>query len=188
MREQIKQLLKNSVYRAIGEAANGIGVVNGDGRSLRVLMYHKVNDLPGNRMSMPVSLFDEQMAQLRELGYTVVDLDAVLGHYVDGAALPDGAVLITFDDGYRDNLENAAAAQMILQRGETYRLVQCVDLVGGDEQRLVRQPLAGGVASRKEVELALMTSKSWTGSRPVIDETSTRCTSTFVRSRWLRNR
>ena len=68
MREQIKQLLKNSVYRAIGEAANGIGVVNGDGRSLRVLMYHKVNDLPGNRMSMPVSLFDEQMAQLRELG------------------------------------------------------------------------------------------------------------------------
>ena len=55
MREQIKQLLKNSVYRAIGETANGIGAVNGDGRTLRVLMYHKVNDLPGNRMSMPVS-------------------------------------------------------------------------------------------------------------------------------------
>src|SRR6185436_11584572 len=108
MREQIKQVLKNSVYRAIGETAKGIGAVNGDGRSLRVLMYHKVNDVPNNRMSMPVSLFDEQMAQLRELGYVVVDLDAVLAHYVGGAALPDGAVLITFDDGYRDNLENAA--------------------------------------------------------------------------------
>jgi len=58
VREQIKQLLKNSVYRAIGETANGMGAVNGDGRSLRVLMYHKVNDLAGNRMSMPVSLFD----------------------------------------------------------------------------------------------------------------------------------
>ena len=55
MREQIKQLLKNSVYRTIGETANGLGVVNGDGRSLRVLMYHKVNDVEGNRMSMPVS-------------------------------------------------------------------------------------------------------------------------------------
>jgi peptidoglycan/xylan/chitin deacetylase (PgdA/CDA1 family) len=108
VREQIKQLLKNSVYRAIGETANGLRAVNGDERSLRVLMYHKVNDLPNNRMSMPVSLFDDQMAELGELGYTVVDLDAVLAHYVGRKPLPDGAVLITFDDGYRDNLENAA--------------------------------------------------------------------------------
>jgi peptidoglycan/xylan/chitin deacetylase (PgdA/CDA1 family) len=108
VREQVKQLLKNSVYRAIGEAANTAGAVNGDDRSLRVLMYHKVNDLPNNRMSIPVSLFDEQMAQLRELGYVTVDLDAVLAHYLEGAPLPSGAVLITFDDGYRDNLVNAA--------------------------------------------------------------------------------
>src|SRR5215471_9542328 len=133
MREQIKQLLKNSVYRAIGETASGLGVVNGDGRSLRVLMYHKVNDLPGNRMSMPVSLFDEQMAQLRELGYTVVGLDAGLDHYVDGAALPDRAVLITFDDGYRDNLENAAP---VLHR-HGYPAVQFVPLAYvGDRQPL----------------------------------------------------
>ena len=106
--ERVKQLLKNSVYRTIGETANGVGAVNGDGRTLRVLMYHKVNDVPENPLTIPVSLFDEQMAQLRELGYRVVDLDAVLAHYSDGAPLPEGAVLITFDDGYRDNLENAA--------------------------------------------------------------------------------
>ncbi|HEY1369745.1 MAG TPA: polysaccharide deacetylase family protein [Gaiellaceae bacterium] len=124
MREQIKQLLKNGVYRAIGETANGLHAVNGDVRSLRVLMYHKVNDLPGNRMSMPVSLFDEQMHQLRELGYRAVDLDAVLDHYGGGAPLPDGAVLITFDDGYRDNLQNAAP---ILQR-HGYPAVQFVPI------------------------------------------------------------
>ena len=77
MREQLKQVLKNSVYRAIGETANGIGAVNGDDRTLRVLMFHKVNDVPNNRMSMPTGLFDELMAQLKEFGYTVVDLDAV---------------------------------------------------------------------------------------------------------------
>ena len=108
MREQVKQLLKNGVYRSIGETAKVIGAVNGDDRTLRVLMYHKVNDVTGNRMSMPTSLFDEQMDQLRDLRYVVVDLDAVLDHYVDGVPLPPGAVLITFDDGYRDNLENAA--------------------------------------------------------------------------------
>ena len=108
MREQLKQALKNGVYRTIGETARGLGAVNGDGRTLRVLMYHKVNDVTGNRMSMPTSLFDEQMDQLRELGYTVVDLDAVIAHYAERKPLPPGAVLITFDDGYRDNLENAA--------------------------------------------------------------------------------
>jgi peptidoglycan/xylan/chitin deacetylase (PgdA/CDA1 family) len=108
VREQLKQAVKNGVYRALGETATGLRAVNGDARTLRVLMYHKVNDVEGNRMSMPTALFDEQMAQLNELGYSVVDLDAVLAHYADGAPLPDASVLITFDDGYRDNLEHAA--------------------------------------------------------------------------------
>jgi peptidoglycan/xylan/chitin deacetylase (PgdA/CDA1 family) len=108
VREQVKQALKNGLYRTIGETTKGLGAVNGDGRTLRVLMYHKVNDLPGNRMSMPISKFDEQMAYLGELGYTVVGLDDVLDHYVGGKPLAAGAVLITFDDGYRDNLQNAA--------------------------------------------------------------------------------
>jgi peptidoglycan/xylan/chitin deacetylase (PgdA/CDA1 family) len=124
VREQLKQAVKNGVYRALGEAAVGLRAVNGDGRTLRVLMYHKVNDVEGNRMSMPTSLFDEQMAQLQEFGYTVVDLDAVLAHYVDGAALASDAVLITFDDGYRDNLEHAAP----ILRKYGYPAVQFVPL------------------------------------------------------------
>jgi len=147
VREQIKQGLKNGVYRAIGEAANGIGAVNGDDRTLRVLMYHKVNDVPNNRMSMPVSLFDEQMAQLRELGYVVVGLDAVLDHYIERAPLPAGAVLITFDDGYRDNLENAAP---ILHR-HGYPAVQFVPLAYiGDRQPLPHEEnlAASGLVNR----------------------------------------
>jgi peptidoglycan/xylan/chitin deacetylase (PgdA/CDA1 family) len=105
--ERVKQLLKNGVYRTIGETAAAIGA-NGTNRTLRVLMYHKVNDLPENPLTMPVSVFDDQMAQVRELGYVVVDLEAVLDHYVRDRPLPPKAVLITFDDGYHDNLDNAA--------------------------------------------------------------------------------
>jgi peptidoglycan/xylan/chitin deacetylase (PgdA/CDA1 family) len=107
--ELAKRLLKNGLYRTIGEAATAVGAANGanDAR-LRVLMYHKVNDGPLAPLTVPVSLFDEQLSQLRELGYTVVGLDAVLDHYTDGAPLPERPVLITFDDGYRDNLDNAA--------------------------------------------------------------------------------
>jgi peptidoglycan/xylan/chitin deacetylase (PgdA/CDA1 family) len=106
--ERIKQVFKNSVYRTIGETASAIGANSNGHRSLRVLMYHKVNDLPANPLTMPVSLFDEQMDQLRELDYTVVNLQAVLDHYVGATPLPERAVLITFDDGYHDNLDNAA--------------------------------------------------------------------------------
>jgi peptidoglycan/xylan/chitin deacetylase (PgdA/CDA1 family) len=71
-------------------------------------MYHKVNDVPENSVTVPVSAFDEQLAQLGELGYQPVSLDDVLAYYVDGTPLPPRAVLVTFDDGYRDNLDNAA--------------------------------------------------------------------------------
>jgi peptidoglycan/xylan/chitin deacetylase (PgdA/CDA1 family) len=112
--DELKQALKNGVYRSLGEAAIGVGAVNGvHERTLVVLMYHKVNDVDGNTVTVTPTKFDEQMAQLRELGYTVVSLDHVIAHYLDGAALPPNAVLITFDDGYLDNLENAAP---ILQR------------------------------------------------------------------------
>ena len=71
--DRIKQALKNGVYRSLGEAATGVGAVDGDQeRTLRVLMYHKVNDVAGNSVTVPVGLFDEQMAQLGELGYRPV--------------------------------------------------------------------------------------------------------------------
>lgn len=106
--DRAKQLLKNGVYRALGEAASGVGATDGvEDRALRVLMYHKVNDLWPNPTTVPTAVFAEQMALLGTLGYTPVSLDAVRDYYLDGAPLPPGAVLITFDDGYRDNLENA---------------------------------------------------------------------------------
>jgi peptidoglycan/xylan/chitin deacetylase (PgdA/CDA1 family) len=106
--DRAKQLLKNGVYRAIGETVAGTGGVDGRAeRTLRVLMYHKVNDLHPNPTTVPTEVFAEQMALLGELGYAPVSLTQVRDHYLHGASLPAGAVLITFDDGYRDNLTNA---------------------------------------------------------------------------------
>ena len=63
--DRAKQLLKNGVYRAIGETVTGVGGLDGEGeRTLRVLMYHKVNDVEGNSVTVPTGQFDEQMAQL----------------------------------------------------------------------------------------------------------------------------
>jgi len=106
--DRAKQLLKNGVYRALGETVRGLGAADvEEERTLRVLMYHKVNDLWPNPTTVPTAVFAEQMELLGELGYAPVPLTAVCDHYLLGTPLPEGAVLITFDDGYRDNLENA---------------------------------------------------------------------------------
>jgi peptidoglycan/xylan/chitin deacetylase (PgdA/CDA1 family) len=105
--DRMKQLLKNSVYRALGETTAAMRVNGHAEPRLRVLMYHKINDRPGNPGTVPTTMFAEQMAQLRELGYPVVGLDAVVAHYGTGAPLPPRSVLLTFDDGYHDHLENA---------------------------------------------------------------------------------
>ena len=114
MRTKPNSVLKNGVYRAIGETVSGAGVLDGEGaRTLRVLMYHKVNDFTPNPTRFRSGSSREQMALLGDLGYQPVSLEQVRAHYVDAAPLPPGAVLITFDDGYRDNLRNALP---ILQR------------------------------------------------------------------------
>jgi len=135
-----KQVLKNGVYRAIGEAAGR--VPSAQDRALRVLMYHKVNDVRGNPGSVPPAVFATQMAQLHELGYPVVDLDAVLAHYLHGERLTPGATLITFDDGYRDVLEHA----LPVLRRHGYPAVLFVPLafVGGDRPLPHDRRLAAG--------------------------------------------
>jgi peptidoglycan/xylan/chitin deacetylase (PgdA/CDA1 family) len=101
------QLAKNGLYRATGEAVGAVASPDQSARTLRVLMYHKVNDQWPNPITVPTAIFAEQMELLGELGYTPVSLEAVRDHYLAGAALPPRAVLITFDDGYLDNLVNA---------------------------------------------------------------------------------
>jgi len=112
--DRAKQLLKNGVYRAIGETVSGARAPHREaGRTPRRAMFPQVNDLRPNPTTVPTAIFAEQMAFLGELGYTPVSLDLVRAHYLEGTPLPQGAVLITFDDGYRDNLLNALP---VLQR------------------------------------------------------------------------
>jgi len=76
--------------------------------AIRILTYHRVNDShPGDRLSVPTAAFSRQMEALAESGHPVVTLAEVAEALRGTRSLATGAVALTFDDGFRDNLEHA---------------------------------------------------------------------------------
>lgn len=74
------------------------------GQGVRILMYHRVLDLSGDRLSVRPSEFIRQIDYLRARGYRVIPL-AQVPSSLKASASP--TVALTFDDGYRDFYENA---------------------------------------------------------------------------------
>lgn len=68
-----------------------------------VLAYHDVEDEDPDQsyVSVRTDHLVEQFSWLRENGYTPVTVDQILAARNGGPDLPEQAVLLTFDDGYR---------------------------------------------------------------------------------------
>jgi len=71
-----------------------------------IFAYHRVEDA-SDVYTMPPKMFEEQMIYLKSKGYTTMNLDEYAAARKRGDKLHKKMVLI-FDDGYIDNLENAA--------------------------------------------------------------------------------
>ncbi|UAA38875.1 polysaccharide deacetylase family protein [Paraneptunicella aestuarii] len=71
-----------------------------------ILQYHHVsNDMPPSTSVTP-EVFSEHLQYIAE-NYTVLPLQKVIEALQKDSPLPDNAVAITFDDGYKNILENA---------------------------------------------------------------------------------
>lgn len=77
-----------------------------------ILLYHHVatppRDAPSPALYVPASLFARQVAALDRAGYTAVTLGQAWRHWEEGAQLPSRPVILSFDDGFRDQFANAA--------------------------------------------------------------------------------
>ncbi len=77
---------------------------------LKILLYHSVGEIhPDDTLGIRVTeaAFSRQMEILRDEGYKVIPLDEAIDSLSRGAGLPEDACVITFDDGYRDNIISA---------------------------------------------------------------------------------
>lgn len=64
-----------------------------------VLMYHHVHDVDDSSSTISPELFENQLAFLRDQGYAFISLEQFQS-FMQGEAVPNNAVMVTFDDGY----------------------------------------------------------------------------------------
>jgi peptidoglycan/xylan/chitin deacetylase (PgdA/CDA1 family) len=84
-------------------AANAVHLEEG----VTVLIYHRFGEDRYPTTNVAVDRFREQMEFLKENGYRVIPLEALVQYLQKDGKLPEKAVVITIDDGYRSVYENA---------------------------------------------------------------------------------
>ena len=70
--------------------------------TLRVLMYHKVDETKRNFLCVTSTQLKEQLLYIKSK-YVPIKLTELLDHIEKGTSIPDNAILITFDDGFENN-------------------------------------------------------------------------------------
>jgi O-antigen/teichoic acid export membrane protein/peptidoglycan/xylan/chitin deacetylase (PgdA/CDA1 family) len=122
LRQGVRALRHRAQLRRKLAALCGIGVVgrllgrvhDRGTRPLLILAYHRVMPLPDpatypfdlDLISATPEAFDQQMQFLRS-EFDPVTMPQLVDHVTHGTPLPPRPVLVTFDDGYTDNLDIA---------------------------------------------------------------------------------
>lgn len=91
-----------AMWEAPGETDNSVQVP--------ILMYHSLTEDESavNSVTMTLERFEEQIQAMHEAGYQAVTYGELSAYVKQGEPLPENPVLITFDDGYANNLTLAA--------------------------------------------------------------------------------
>lgn len=79
-------------------------------KGIPILMYHMVSEKKRgskiNKLRVPPEKFRRQMQFLKENGYQSISFSDLIGYFKNGSISIDKPVIITFDDGYKDNYSN----------------------------------------------------------------------------------
>jgi peptidoglycan/xylan/chitin deacetylase (PgdA/CDA1 family) len=106
-------------------------------------MYHAIapHTAPARRFIVPLEKFDRQLRTLRWLRRTPISLEQYISDRMAHRLPPARSVIITFDDGYLDNLE--LATPVLARRGVPATVFVVTGSVGGMNDWDTEGDLAG---------------------------------------------
>ena len=87
---------------------DGINLIN-DNRGVPIICFHSINNDPSGKSSIIISQdkFRQQLQTIKDGGYTTLTMAQLNDYLYKDKPIPEKSLVITFDDGYRDNYTNA---------------------------------------------------------------------------------
>ncbi|WP_025270754.1 polysaccharide deacetylase family protein [Hippea sp. KM1] len=137
-------------------------------KGILVLLYHRIDESPTNtsldKFSISPEEFEKQIAYLRKRGFISITPSQIDRIKDEKLYLKNNYVLITFDDGYKDNLN---AAKILNRYGMKGLFFISTALIGGyhenakmmdesDLRELVRLGMVLGSHSHRHIKLSLI--------------------------------
>lgn len=116
-----------------------------------VLMYHYLSEPPADAdiyrrdLSVSPALFAAHLDRIAAEGYTVITLYDLMAYLLQGTAIPEKAVVITFDDGYRDNYENAFP--LLRERGMSATFFIVMEFINLERPEYLTWPMVQEMAA-----------------------------------------
>lgn len=97
--KKLKRLFRQTIMLGL----YGVGTILPT-RKVPMIIYHSVDE-SGSCISIKPSDFESHMKLLKESGYRTITMSEMVSLYKNGASPPSNSVVLTFDDGYRNNYE-----------------------------------------------------------------------------------
>jgi peptidoglycan/xylan/chitin deacetylase (PgdA/CDA1 family) len=106
--------------------------------SIRILTYHRINDLPDDEMSISLQAFSNHLHFLKK-HYRIISLEHAVTMILKKHIAHKNYIVITFDDGYQDNYYNAFPVLKKLQMPATvflpYNFINTAKIFPWDSRR-----------------------------------------------------
>jgi peptidoglycan/xylan/chitin deacetylase (PgdA/CDA1 family) len=100
--EDANRILSAGKFIVVPLRLRNIGGISDDGfQTVPILCYHRFGNGCDSPLCVSAELFDHQMRYLRNHGYRVITPEQILDFLSYHQAIPQKAVMITIDDGYR---------------------------------------------------------------------------------------
>lgn len=129
---------------------NPVGVRPDGYQLVPILTYHDIAPQAKGRLVIAAEAFEEQMRYLKAHRYRVITLREFHDFLMRGRQLPERAVVVTFDDGYRSFLTHAYP--VLKELGYTATLFVYTDYIGAGRNALGWDDLKRLAAEGFEIE------------------------------------